>query len=98
MMKLYGGGTAADLDEDETSLVSSFIVSFVQIYEQLYHETRGGVLGQGAFDEFPGQSIFKLRYFREEWPSIRAIFSPPIARHMEERFGISVSGGHGDDA
>lgn len=92
-MKLHAGSGAANLDEDEVSLADSFIISVVQIYEQLYHETREGILGGESLDEFTGQSVFSLPYFKEKWPFYRVIFSKQIVVHIEEKYGPFGGGG-----
>lgn len=88
MMKLHQGCTKADLKDDEESLVDSFLISTMQIYEQLFREVRAGILDPAALDEFTGESGFHLPYFKEKWPVYRKIILPSFAKFMEEKFSL----------
>ena len=77
-----------DLKDDEESLVDSFLISTMQIYEQLFREVRAGILDPAALDEFTGESGFHLPYFKEKWPVYRKIILPSFAKFMEEKFSL----------
>jgi hypothetical protein len=89
MKKLHGGSLDADLNEDERALANSFVISALQIYEQLFREVRSGILDPVALDEFPGHSSFEMPYFREQWRFYRGILTAPMVEHMEARYRLS---------
>ena len=88
MMKVHKGALHADLNEDEQALANSFIVSALQIYEQLFREVRSGILDPLALDEFPGHSSFRMSYFREQWRFYREILTSPMVEHLEEKYDL----------
>jgi hypothetical protein len=68
MTKIYGGALSHNLSKDESSLVNSFIVSLIQVYEQMFHEVEAGVLEVSELDEFSGATtLFQQAYVREMW-------------------------------
>ena len=89
MTKLFNGGLQADLSAEEQALVNSWMISALQIYEQLFREVKTGILSPDALDEFPGHSIFSLDFTKEQWPYFRTILTPTVVAHIKERFGIS---------
>ena len=88
MSKIHRGGLQTDLDEEEQAIVNSFLVSALQIYEQLYREVKSGILDPAALDEFPGHSAFRLNFVREQWPFYRRILTSAVVAHMEETYGL----------
>ena len=88
MAKLHNGGLKSELNSDEEALVNSFIISVLQIYEQLFREVKSGILDQRALDEFPGHSSFKLAIFKEQWPFYKRILIPSLVEHMEEKYNL----------
>ncbi len=88
MAKLHGGSLQADLNEDERALANSFLVSALQIYEQLYREVQSGILDPAALDEFPGHSGFGMPYVKEQWPVYRRILTSSVVTHLEDRYGL----------
>ena len=88
MRKLGEGGTMADLNGDEQALANSWIISMLQIYEQLFREVRTGILDPAALDEHPGASIFFFPFFKEQWSYYRAILLPRFSEFLEEKYKL----------
>lgn len=76
------------MDKDEESLVNSFLISSLQIYEQLFREVESGILDPVALDEFPGHSGFHLPFFKAQWPFYRMILTSPVVEHLEEKYDL----------
>jgi len=88
MSKVHGGSLQSDLDHDEQALVNSWMVSALQIYEQLFREVKSGILDPVALDEFPGHSAFGMPFIKEQWPFYRRILTPATVEHMEKKYGL----------
>ena len=88
MSMVHGGGLQADLNKDEQALVNSFLISSLQIYEQLFREVRSGILDPVALNDFPGHSAFRLPFFREQWPFYSKILTPSMVQHLEEKYQL----------
>jgi hypothetical protein len=88
MSKVHTGGLQSDLDHDEQALVNSWMVSALQIYEQLLREVKSGILDPVALDEFPGHSAFGMPFLKEQWPFYRRILTPSTVEHMENKYGL----------
>jgi hypothetical protein len=88
MNKVYNGGLPPELDKDEESLVNSFLISALQIYEQLFREVESDILDPAALDEFPGHSGFNLPFFKAQWPFYRMILTSAVAEHLEEKYDL----------
>jgi hypothetical protein len=91
MVRVFGGCTAADLNEDEVSLVTSYVISSATIYEQLFREVRDGILDPRALEEYPGRIVFGLPFFRAEWPLIKSTLSAPFAQFAEGRHDLAAT-------
>jgi hypothetical protein len=88
MIKLYEGKLANDMEVDEISLLNSYMVSYLNVYEQLYREVQADVLKEDAFNEFTS-SIFKQAYFKEAWSSyLSNIFPPGFVAFMQGQFNL----------
>lgn len=86
--KLGKGDLMADLNEDEQALVNSWLISMLQIYEQLFREVRTGILDAAALDEYPGKSTFHFPFFKEQWPYYRTILLPSFTEFLEGKYKL----------
>jgi hypothetical protein len=88
MKKLYAGKLAGEMDADEISLLNSYSVSYLYVYEQLYREVQAGVLKLSALTEFTS-SIFHQAFFREAWRNdFNKLFLPEFVIFMEKQFDL----------
>lgn len=88
MSKIHNGGLKAELGKDEEALVSSFLISVLQIYEQLFREVKSEILDPAALEEFPGHSSFRLPFFREQWPFYSRILTSSVVQHLEGKYEL----------
>jgi hypothetical protein len=88
MNKLFNGGLQTDLNKDEQALANSWVISALQIYEQLFREVESGILDPVALEEFPGHSVFRLPFFKDQWPFYRKILTSSLAEHLEREYGL----------
>ena len=87
--KIHNSGSKTELTKDEEALVNSFLISVLQIYEQLLREVKSEILDPAALEEFPGHSSFRLPYFREQWPFYRRILTSAAVKHLEGRYDLN---------
>ena len=87
-VKIHKGDLMADLNGDEQALINSWVISMLQIYEQLFREVRTGILDPAALDEYPGASTFLVPFFKEQWPFYRAILLPAFTEFLEEKYKL----------
>jgi hypothetical protein len=88
MVKVYEGALERDLAPDEIALVSSYTISVAAITEQLYREVRDGVLEQRALDDFVGQAIFGLPFYRAGWDFHRRVLGPGFVDYVEKKHNL----------
>jgi len=89
MSKIHAGALKVELSGDEEALVNSFLISVLQIYEQLFREVKSEILDSVALEEFPGHSSFKLPFFREQWPFYSRILTSSLVKHLQERYDLT---------
>lgn len=88
MTKLYQGKLAVDMNADEISLINSYSVSYLHVYEQLYREVQAGILEVKAMNEL-STSLFQQSYFQEAWSKhFRNIFQSEFVAFMERKFNF----------
>jgi hypothetical protein len=96
MVKVHQGALEADLDPDEISLVSAYIISSINVYEQLFREVRDGILDRRALDEFGGQIVFRFPFCRAAWSFSREIFSASFVEYVERKHELAPRAGSSD--
>jgi hypothetical protein len=90
MTKLYQGKLANEMEADEISLLNSYSVSYLFVYEQLYREVKAGVLLESALYEI-SSSLFHQAYFQEAWSkNLSNIFMPEFVVFMGGQFNLVV--------
>jgi hypothetical protein len=88
MVKVYRGALEPDLEPDEVGLVSSYTISVAAITAQLFREVNDGVLDQKALNDFVGQGIFLLPFYRSNWALHRQILDPGFVQYVEKKHGL----------
>ena len=82
--KLYDGGVdRSGLSDDECVAMDMYMVSVLNIYEQLYREVREGTLKDYAIRDFGARSMLDLLYFQKSWPLYKPSLGPSFVEYFE---------------
>ncbi|WOJ97688.1 hypothetical protein R0137_03720 [Congregibacter brevis] len=85
--KLYHQGVdRSGLSNDECVAIDMYIVSVLNIYEQIYREVREGTLKEYSIRDFGASSILDLLYFQESW----SLYKPSLGASFVEYFESNV--------
>jgi hypothetical protein len=71
------------LEDGETIIVDSYLISLTNIYAQLSREIREGILPPGSLENFSGRELLRTPYYRESWPIIKTAFDPLYVKEYE---------------
>jgi hypothetical protein len=82
---LFGDDDRADLEDDECVIVDWYIVSVLNIYEQIYREIREGNLKENAISDFAGKSFIHRRYFRSSWGMYKESLGDSFVSYFEAK-------------
>jgi len=72
------------LSPDEQIVLDMYIISLLNIYEQIYREIREGTLKEVAIHDFGAHSVLQLPYFRESWQQYARSLGPSFVSYFEE--------------
>lgn len=85
--KLYSqGADRSALSDDELIAMDMYMVSVLNIYEQLYREIREGILKEYAIRDFGASSMLDLRYFQKSWH----LYKPALGKSFVEYFEANM--------
>ena len=85
--KVLGGAGRTDLDEIERTTIDLYVISVINIHEQIAREIKAGVLDSSSID-FGGAGVFTLPYFRDSWPFYRIYLSSSFVEDFEIRYSL----------
>ena len=87
MARVMEDATRDEVEVDERTAVSLYLISVANIYEQLFREVNEGVLAGEAL-EFGAKDLFVTPFFRSSWPRFKSHLGASFARHLEESFDL----------
>ncbi len=88
---IYDRARRSDLSRQEWLTIDGYLISVIDIYEQLYREVGEGVLDPAVLEEFTPLGLFRLPYFRDSWRDLyRDYVSPSFVQFFEEKFALST--------
>ncbi|MEZ5503450.1 MAG: hypothetical protein R3E50_12665 [Halioglobus sp.] len=80
----FENAVRADLNTDERIVLDMYIISLLNIYEQIYREIREGTLTVAAIQDFGARSVLAMPYFRESWPTYKRSLGPSFVAYFEK--------------
>ena len=84
----------ADLDIDKCVILDMYLISVLNIYEQIYREIREGTLKEEAIQDFGARSMLAMQYFKDSWPNYKRSLGPSFVTYFEEN--VVQGGSHAD--
>ena len=88
--KVLDGATRTELDPDDRTLVDFYLISMINIHEQLAREVRSGVIDPATLD-FGANAVFQMPYCRTSWALYRDHLSSQFVVEAENRYGLDPS-------
>ncbi|MFK7977555.1 MAG: hypothetical protein AB8C02_15570 [Halioglobus sp.] len=80
---MYEDAKRTDCDTDECVALDMYLVSVLNIYEQIYREIREGTLKSDAIHDFGAKSLTKLPYFESSWFVYKRSLGPSFVSYFE---------------
>ena len=81
-----------DLPEEEALVFDFYVISVLNIYEQIYREIAEGTLREDAIDEAGALSIIHVKYVRDNWWVYRPNLGKSFVAYFEDKFGLDGLG------
>ena len=93
--RVMQGEDVDSFDIDDASIMTAYMASVGNVYEQVFREVRAGVLDQRALDEFfVGRFLFESQFFRTKWVAfLRHLWSDSFVEWVEKTHDMTLSGG-----
>lgn len=90
--RVMQGEDVSSCELDDASIMTAYMASVGNVYEQLFREVRDGVLDQRALDEFfVGRFLFESPFFRTKWTEfLRDLWSDSFVEWVEETHDMSL--------
>lgn len=89
--RVLAGSTRDQLDPDERILLDLYLLSGMNLLEQVAAEVREGVLSPGEMESLFGAPLLRSPYYRSSWPLYRPNLSTVFAADFERRNGLDSS-------
>ncbi|MFK7977142.1 MAG: hypothetical protein AB8C02_13490 [Halioglobus sp.] len=71
-------------DTDECMALDMYLISILNIYEQIYREIREGTLKEDAIHDFGAKALIMLPYFRGSWFLYKHSLGPSFVSYFEQ--------------
>lgn len=94
--RVMQGADVSSFELDDASIMTAYMASVGNVYEQVFREVRDGVLVQRALYEFfVGRFLFESPFFRTKWHAfLRHLWSNSFVEWVERTHDMPLSQRH----
>lgn len=92
--RVMQGDDVASFEIDDASIMTAYMASVGNVYEQVFREVRSGVLDQRALEEFfVGRFLFESPFFRTKWSAfLKHLWSDSFVEWVERTHDMRLPG------